>query len=119
LHVLRRNHGFRIGADQLSWNAAGERNRGRSRRGLPARARAVDRYPIGRQVDLDRTVGVGSQDVRHAFLESGDRRRRRVTVGIAGACRDDRNRGSDSIEERRRRRRSTAVVGHLEDVDMR
>jgi hypothetical protein len=79
----------------------------------------MKRDAVGADVDLDRAVRVGSENVRDVLLQPFHGGLRRVAVGVSGTRRDDGNGRRHRIEKRRRRRRAAAVVRHLEHVDVR
>jgi hypothetical protein len=107
------------GREERHRDAACDGRTERRRLRLPASARCADRHSVRRQVDLDRTIGVCSEDAFDASLEPRDRRGRRMAVGISRACGDDRDGRCDGVEERRRRRCSAAVVRDLEQINVR
>jgi len=77
----------------------------------------MDLDRAGPQLELDAPIRVRPQDARPTGLDPGDRRRRRVSVRIAEAGRDDRDAGTGCGEERLGRGRARAVVGDLQDLD--
>ena len=97
------------------------RPRDRDVRGGGDRAAAFgpDRHPVPVEPYDDRPVPIGPQDAGTRCRETIQGRLRRVAIRVSRAGRRDRDRGPRRIDERLRRRRAAAVVGDLEEVDMR
>ena len=82
-----------------------------------ARARGVDRQPVGPQVDHDGPVEVRAIQAGPDVAQACQRRGRRVAVVVAGPHGDEGDAGTRGVQQRGAGRRCAPVVGHLEDVD--
>ena len=95
------------------------RDRDARRGGDRAAAFGPDRHPVPVEPHDDRPVPIGPQDAGTRCRETIQGRLRRMAVRVSSAGRRDRHRGPRRIDECLRRRRAAAVVGDLEEVDVR
>jgi hypothetical protein len=77
----------------------------------------MDSHPVPFELDDDRPVPVGPEDLRAGCRQPIERSLRGMTVRIAGARRGDPDSWAHGLHERFGRRRLASVVRDLQEVD--